>query len=133
MEQQMQPADLGITARLSRSRGRTSRDQMANARVTRDEQRELVEAARADGKALSEWAREVLLERARGGANSGTVFTELIALRMLINNVLRSIVLGRTMSEKEYAQLIAEVKSNKHSAAADVLTQYQDGKRGSEK
>ena len=101
------------------------RDQMANARVTKDEQIELAAAAKREGKALSEWAREVLLERARGGANTAAVFTELIALRMLVNNVLRALALGRTMSEKEYAQLIGEVKGTKHSAAAEVLTQYQ--------
>lgn len=130
MNEQLQPPDLGISARLSRSSSRPSRDQMANARVTRDEQRELTEAARAEGKALSEWAREVLLERARGGANSSTVFTELIALRMLVNNVLRSVALGKTMSEKEYAQVLAEVRTNKHAAAGEVLTQYQNRNGG---
>lgn len=124
MEQQTQPADLGISARLSRSSGRSSRDQTANARVTREEQRELTEAARADGKALSEWAREALLDRARGGANASAIFTELIALRLLVNNVLRAVALGRTMSEKEYAQVLNEIKNTKRTAADEVLTQY---------
>lgn len=130
MEQETQPVDLGITARLSRSGTRTSRDQMANARVTRDEQRELIEAARADGKALSEWAREVLLDRARGGPNTAAVFTELIALRLLVSNVLRTLALGKTMTEKEYAQVLTEVRTNKHNAAGEVLTQYQNRNGG---
>ncbi len=40
--------------RLRRSRGRLGRNAVTSAKVTRDEQNELEEAAQAEGKALSE-------------------------------------------------------------------------------
>ena len=71
--------DLGIPNRVRRSLGRSARVIPATAKVTREEQGELEAAAKREGKALSEWAREVLLERARKGSAEGAVFTELIA------------------------------------------------------
>ena len=130
MDEQSQVRDLGIGARLSRSKGRSSRDQMANARVTRDEQKELAAAARAEGKALSEWAREVLLERARKGKAEAAVFTELIALRLLLNGVLRPLVLGEALTREQYQQLLTEVRNTKHDTARDVLAQYQPTAEG---
>jgi hypothetical protein len=117
--------DRMIHSQLTRSRGRTGRNQNANARLTIEELDELRAAAKAEGKALGEWNRDVLLREARRGCDDHAVFTELIALRMLVNNVLRALALGRTMSEKEYAQVLTEIRTNKHSAANDVLNQYQ--------
>ena len=103
---------------------------MANARVTRDEQKELAAAARAEGKALSEWAREVLLERARNGKAEAAVFTELIALRLLLNGVLRPLVLGESLTREQYQQLLTEVRNTKHDTARDVFAQYQPTSEG---
>ena len=124
-----QAADLGIASRRNRSQGRTSRDQMANARVTKAEQRELADAAKREGKALSEWAREVLLRESRLGRTDSAVFTEIVALRMLLNTVLRSVALGERMTPEAYAQVLAEVRTEKHGAAKDMLSQYQNGDR----
>ena len=125
MEALQQKQGLGIEDRLRRSRGRSGRVVPATAKVSRDEHQELEAAAKREGKALSEWAREVLLDKARTGPNGAAIFTELIALRLLANNVLRTLALGRTMTEAEFAQVLSETKSNKHAAATDVLAQYQ--------
>lgn len=120
-----QPRDLGIAERVRRSRGRAGRVIPASTKVTRAEQLELEAAAKREAKSLSEWAREVLLNRARQGRAEVAAFTELIALRMLLNAVLRSIVIGRTMTEAEYNTLLAELRKSKHATAQDVLAQYQ--------
>ncbi len=118
--------DLGIADRVRRSGGRRGRVISTNAKVTRDEHDELEAAAKREGKALGEWAREVLLEKARSGPTGTAIFTELIALRLLMNGVLRSIVVGEKMSPQIYQQLVTEVRNTKRDAARDVLTQYQN-------
>ena len=121
-----QAADLGISSRIRRSQGRLARNAIASVKVTKDEQKELEAAAKHEGKALSEWAREVLLEKARTGPTGTATFTELVALRMLTSTVLRTLALGETVTAEAYAQILAEVKTSKHEIAKDVLTQYQN-------
>ena len=130
METQQHVRDLGIADRLTRSRGRTPRDQNANARLTRNELATLQDAARLEGKALGEWTREVLLSHARQGRAESAAFTELIALRMLLNAVLRSLVVGKKMTETEYNTLLTELRKTKHATAQDVLAQYQTNLEG---
>ena len=119
------PDDLGIGDRIRRSQGRLSRVIPASTKVTRTEHQEFEAAAKREGKALSEWFRDVLLREARTGKADTAVFTELIALRLLMINVLRPLALGDTITREAYAQILAEEKASKHDAAKDVLTQYQ--------
>ena len=121
---------LGLDNRIRRSHGRGSRDCVANTRVTREEQKELEAAAAREGKALSEWGREVLLGEARKGASDTALLTEVIALRMLMSTVLRAVALGERLSPEAYAQVLAEVRANKHETARDVLSQYQNQSGG---
>lgn len=118
----------GMDVRLARSTGRAGRDRMANARVTADEQRELHDAARAEGKALSEWAREILLREARRPKNDA-VFTELVATRMLLVNLIKPLILGEKVSPTWITEAMTMVRKEKHKAAQDVMQQYtQDAK-----
>lgn len=109
--------------RLARSSGRAGRDRMANARVTAREQRELHVAARAQGKSLSEWAREVLLKEARR-SHDDAVFTELVATRMLLVNLIKPLILGEKVSPTWITEAMTMVRKEKHKAAQDVMQQY---------
>ena len=109
--------------RLRRSRGCLSRNAVASAKVTRDEQIELEDAAQAEGKALSEWAREVLLREARYGKGDA-MFTELIAMRMLLNQVLRPIAEGHGVTMDGFTEIIADVRQQKHTVARQLREQY---------
>lgn len=131
MQATSEPNDLGIAERIIRTSGRASRRTVVSTKVTRHEQKELESAARREGKVLSEWAREVLLEKARSGPTGTAIFTELLALRLLMNGVLRSIVTDEKLSPQAYQQLVTEVRTTKHAAARDVLTQYinQEGSK----
>ncbi len=123
--------DLGIASRMTRSRGRTGRNENANARLTRVELDELKAAAKAQGKALGEWNREVLLREARQGFSDRAIFTELIAMRMFLNMSLRAIaVKTAALTDISFSQILAEAKKEKHQGAADVLTQYQNHNGG---
>jgi hypothetical protein len=130
METKTAPGDLGIASRLSRSRGRTGRYQNANARLTAEELAELKAAAKASGKAFGEWNREVLLREARRGAEDRALFTELIALRVFMNKILKKLAVGKTMTDEEFEKALSETKHGKHHAASDVLTQYSNREGG---
>ena len=63
--------------------------------------------------------------RARQGTADTALLTELIALRMLMSMVLRSVALGEKLTPEAYAQILAEVRRGKHETTRDVLAQYQ--------
>jgi hypothetical protein len=118
--------DLAPSAtRLARSAGRAGRDRMANARVTHAEQQELQDAARRCGKSLSEWSRDTLLREARRGPGDA-VFTELIATRMLLVNLIKPLALGEKVSPAWITEAMTMVRKEKHKAAREVMQQYTE-------
>jgi hypothetical protein len=114
---------LDFGERITRSKGRRRRDCMANARVTQAEQDELAGVAKEQGKALSEWAREVLLREARRSQRD-PVFTEIVATRMLLNLVLKHIACGELMSAEMFTEVLTKVRTTKHKQALDMMEQY---------
>ena len=125
MEAPIEPRDLGIADRISRSGSRGARNQNANARLTRKELESLKLAATAEGKALGEWTREVLLREASAPRMDRALFTELTALRLLMINVLRPLVLGQSIKAEDFQAILAGVRNDKHDAAKQLLSQYQ--------
>jgi uncharacterized protein (DUF1778 family) len=120
---------LRMDVRLARSTGRAGRDRMANARVTADEQRELHAAARSQGKSLSEWAREVLLREARR-SGVDAVFTEIVATRMLLVNLIKPLILGKPVTSEWITEAMSAVRREKRRAAQEVMQQYTDDAKG---
>jgi hypothetical protein len=125
MEAVLDQKDLGIASRLRRAKGRPSRTRSIASRFTPDEEKELTAAATANGRFTAEWAREVLLCEARTKRSDAAVITEVVALRMLMSTVLRSIALHEIMTPEAFTQILSEVRSGKHDATRDVLSQYQ--------
>jgi hypothetical protein len=118
---------LQIESRLARTRGRASRTQSIATRFTREEEKALLEKARAQGQNLREWAREVLLREAYGSTpavSSEKILTEIIGLQLFLTNALSSVVCGERMSAEQYQELMRNVKTNKHRAAREVVAQY---------
>lgn len=112
-----------LETRLARSAGRSGRDRMANARVTQAEQRELHNAARSQGKSLSEWAREVLLREARRSADD-PLFIELIATRMILLNLLKPLAMGQQVTSEDFARISTTVRNDKRKVAQEIQQQY---------
>ncbi len=123
MEIGNEPGAIDFAKRFQRSQGRTGRTFNTNAKVTKEEQTELESAARADGKALGEWSREVLLKAARG-AITDPAFTEIIAMRRLLNSVLRHVACGERMTPEAFNAEMQEIRKTKHKAAAEIMQQY---------
>jgi hypothetical protein len=112
-----------LETRLARSAGRSGRDRMANARVTQAEQRELHNAARSQGKSLSEWAREVLLREARRSPDD-PLFIELIATRMILLNLLKPLAMGQQVTTEDFARISTTVRNDKRKVAQEIQQQY---------
>lgn len=111
--------------RVRRALGRHARKISATAKLTRDEHNELESAAARAGKALGEWSREVLLSTARGESISPT-FTEIVAIRQLLNATLRSLACGDTMTPEAFQKELQIIRSSKHKAAVEVMQQYAE-------
>ena len=112
-----------LEEQLRRSKNRSSRTRVVSAKLTKSEQQELEYAAKGESKSLSEWAREPLLEKARRPKHD-PLFTELIATRMYIVNMLKTIAMGQQFTQEDMAKLMTHVRSEKRKAAEEVLQQY---------
>ena len=120
------PTAIDFESRTSRSHGRAGRTYVASAKVTRKEQEELEHAAYKSGKSLSEWARDVLLQEARRSQDDA-VFTELVATRMLLVNLIKPLILGEKVSPTWITEAMGMVRREKHKAAQEVMQQYAQG------
>ena len=129
----MQTQRNSIAQRMGRGRLRDSRSRSLGTKLTIQEEQELARAAAADGKSASEWARDVLLREARRSAQDA-VFTELIATRMLLVNLLKPLALGEKVSPAWITEAMTMVRKEKHKAAQEVMQQYtqQAGKETSD-
>jgi hypothetical protein len=123
MEAENTGGGVDFAKRLRRSQGRSGRTSVASAKVTQAEHGELEAAAEADGKALSEWAREVLLREARS-TRVDALFTEIVATRMLLNLVLKPVACGEVMTAESFSNVLKNVRTTKQQAAKDVMKQY---------
>ena len=118
------PVSLELSTRLRRSRGRSGRVFSINSKLTEPELRLLENVAAENGKAVSEWAREVLLEAAQR-TGPDVVLVELVATRMLLVNMLKMIGQTRALPETEYTKIHAEVQKVKRRIARDLAEQTQ--------
>ncbi|HUZ97489.1 MAG TPA: hypothetical protein VMU57_21500 [Edaphobacter sp.] len=119
----MQPPSNSIAERMGRGKIRDSRSRSLGTKVTMQEEKELARAAAADGKSASEWARDVLLREARRSKDDA-VFTELVATRMLLVNLIKPLILGEKVSPTWITEAMTMVRKEKHKAAQDVMQQY---------
>lgn len=113
---------IGFEQRLAR-KGRPVRNRVASARVTAAELKLLEEAAHAEGKLLAEWARDELLRAVRFSKDDA-LFTEVIATRLLLNELLGSIATSKAVTPEEFAATMTRIKLAKRKVAREVMRQY---------
>jgi hypothetical protein len=99
------------------------RTQTVGTRVSISEEGELIAAANRDGLNISEWSRDVLLKAARG-FHDDAVFTELVATRMLLVNLIKPLILGEKVSPTWITEAMSMVRREKYKAAQEVMQQY---------
>lgn len=112
-----------FAARLGGAKGRPIRNRMASARVTAGELTRLEAAAKAEGKLLAEWAREVLLREANRDKENA-LFIELVSMRMLLNNVLKVLAIGQKITAENYQEIQTGVRAEKKRVALEIMQQY---------
>lgn len=108
-------------------RGRESRDQSLNTKLTLTEIAAVKAASEADGRAIGEWAREVLLKEVHSPSTSigaEQLMTEIIGLQLFLTNALTPVVSGERISAEQYEELMRNVKTTKRRAAREVIAQY---------
>ncbi len=120
-EQPMRSIDFETSFR--RSFGRNPRTSSQTTKVTREEHARLEAAAKRNNQSLGEWSREVLL-RAADGMEPDALFTEVIAIRQLLNATMRKVACGKTMSDDDFASELQSIRTTKHKAAQEMMQQY---------
>jgi len=114
-----------------RLRGRVARSRSIGTKLTPEEERRILDAAEADGKAPSEWARELLLEGAAAtirGEMEMHIFTELVGLQMLLMGTLDPLLRGETRTQDQVANLFRQVQVKKAARAQELLTKRNQKK-----
>ena len=109
---------------LRRLRGRVARSQSFGTKLTPAEERQILVAAEADGKAPSEWARDLLLSAAvatNRGEMEMHLFTELVGIQMLLMSALDPLLRGEKMASEELAALYRRVQTTKATRAQELL------------
>jgi hypothetical protein len=129
MKSQTTTGIISFESRLQRSRGRTGRTHSANVKLTKDELAQLETIAQSEKKALGEWAREVLLREARR-SDGDAVFTEIVATRMLLVNLIKPLILGKPVTSQWITEAMSAVRREKRRAAQEVMQQYTDDAKG---
>ena len=112
-----------IEKRLERRKLREPRCQSVGTKMTFHEERAVEQAAEQQGKTASEWVRDVLLRELRCGKDEA-LFTEVVALRMLLNQVLLPIAEGHGVSIQDFSAIMDEIRREKQDTARGLMEQY---------
>ena len=103
-------------------RGREGRNQSLNTKLTPTEFGAVEAAAAADGCALGEWVRDVILRELRKGSASDPSLAEILGVRLLLVNVLRPLAAGQRLTPETFDKLLDEISDAKHQLAAKLAT-----------
>src|ERR1700680_3604708 len=101
-------------------RGRESRNQSLNTKLTRTEFAAVEVAAAAHGCALGEWVRDVILREIRGGSPADPSLAEILGVRLLLVNVWRLLAAGQRLTPEAFDKLIDEISEAKHALAGKL-------------
>lgn len=102
-----------------------------NSKLTEQELRDLEKASAQQGKSVSEWAREVLIDAARQ-TGPDVVLVELVATRMLLVNMVKMLGQSLPITEAEYAKLNTQVQTAKRRVASELADQNKRLNTGKE-
>ena len=117
--------DMQTTVKRGKIRGRESRNQTLTTKVTATEYRAVEDAAGAETKTTGEWLRDLALEaiaaRTAGGKET-VMLPEIVGVRLLLVNALRSLAIGQTMTPEAFDKLLDQIGTAKHELAGKLLT-----------
>jgi len=111
-------------------RGREGRNNTLTTKLTPTESAAVEAASEADGKTVGEWLRDSALQtlRQRGDATE-VLLTEVVGLRLFLNNILKSMTTGEKLTPEAFAALLDNVKAHKREVARDLLQSRKNESR----
>lgn len=101
-----------------------ARNRILSARFSEDEYAELERRAWTMGVTLGDWTRERLLEALQTvdpQAVQVHIFTELVAIQMLMMNALEPLLHGEKLSHEQTERIFREVQATKAARAQQLL------------
>src|ERR1700744_1778246 len=106
-------------------RARESRIQNLNTKLTEAEYQAIGRVSAADGKTAGEWMRDLALRRLRSGANDVEIvaLSELVGVRLLLVNVLRTLATGQKLSTDAFDKLVDEIGTTKYDLATKLVAE----------
>lgn len=120
--------DSQMPVKRGRIRGRESRKQTLTTKVTETEQRAIEEAAAAEAKTTGEWLRDLALQavemHSKGDAGS-VMLPEIVGVRLLLVNALRSLAIGQTMTPEAFDKLLDQIGTAKHELAGKLIAEQR--------
>ena len=108
----------------SRLKGREARSRSVGTKLTPSEEKTILAAAETQGKAPSEWVRDLLLRGAvadNRGQLEMHIFIELVGIQMLLMNALEPILRGEKLEQDHIASLFRQVQTTKAGKAQELL------------
>lgn len=93
-------------------------------RISESEYATLERRAWQSGKTVADWAREVLLRNWHGSSPAemqNHIFTEVVAIELVIMNALEPLLRGEKLSRDETGQIFREVQATKAARAQQIL------------
>jgi hypothetical protein len=118
--------DSQMSAKRGKIRGRESRNQTLTTKVTATEYRAVEDAAGAEAKTTGEWLRDLALDavaaRTEGGSEK-VILPEIVGVRLLLVNALRSVAIGQTMTPEAFDKLLDQIGTAKHELAVKLLAE----------
>jgi hypothetical protein len=100
------------------------------AKFTKDERKLVTEFARSQGIARGQWMRNIVLREIRDASlreahrTNDPMFTELIATRMILLNLLKPLAMGQLVTPEDFSRISATVRSDKRKVAQEIQKQY---------
>jgi hypothetical protein len=118
--------DAHMSTKRGKIRGRESRNQTLTTKVTATEYRAVEDAAGAEAKTTGEWLRDLALDavaaRTEGGSEK-IILPEIVGVRLLLVNALRSVAIGQTMTPEAFDKLLDQIGTAKHELAGKLLAE----------
>ena len=100
------------------------RSRSIGTKLTPSEEKLILTAAETEGKAPSEWVRDLLLRGAvadNRGQLEMRIFIELVGIQMLLKNALEPILRGEKLEQDHIVSLFRQVQTRKASKAQELL------------
>jgi hypothetical protein len=121
----MPTSDTERPAKRGSLKGRESRNQTLSTKLTETEYRTVEKASSADAKTTGEWIRDLTLRSLRSGANDTELvaLSEIVGVRLLLVNVLRSLGTGQRMTAEAFDKLVNEIGATKYELAGKLIAE----------